>query len=200
MSRENIREQVLDLMTVKEKIEKEIDSLTTILTQNGVGMNEPLVDGDDFPIGSIDIYQVRNARHKIICLQNDHKNLMKQIEQGLQGYYGMPLPSTTQETSMEVNTREQGMVYKIPFAKVTIVSENGPAQYAGIMVNDGIVEFGSVNATNFKNITDIATVVQHSEGARVNIKLKRGDRFITLVLVPKKWTGKGLLGCNIVAL
>nr|CAI5828974.1 unnamed protein product [Callosobruchus analis] len=200
MSRESIREQVLDLMKEKDRIEREIGSLTDILTQNGVGMNDPLVDSDDFPIGSIDIYQVRNARHKIICLQNDHKNLMKQIEQGLHGFYGTP-PSTTssQETPMDVDKKER-TIYKIPFAKVTIVSENAPAQFAGIMVNDEIVEFGSVNATNFKNITDIATVVQHSEGAQVNVKLKRGDRFLTVVLVPKKWSGKGLLGCNVVAL
>ncbi|VEN43395.1 unnamed protein product [Callosobruchus maculatus] len=201
MSRESIREQVLDLMKEKDRIEREISSLTDILTQNGVGMNDPLVDSNDFPIGSIDIYQVRNARHKIICLQNDHKNLMKQIEQGLHGFYGtLPSPaSSSQEEPMDVD-KKQRSIYKIPFAKVTIISENAPAELAGIMENDEIVEFGSVNATNFKNITDIATVVQHSEGAQVNVKLKRGDRYLTVVLVPKKWSGKGLLGCNVVAL
>lgn len=35
--------------------------------QNGVGMNNPLVDQEGFPISNIDVYQVRHARHRIIC-------------------------------------------------------------------------------------------------------------------------------------
>lgn len=34
----------------------------------------------------------------------------------------------------------------------------------GLQVDDEIVEFGSVNANNFQNLQNIATVVQHSEG------------------------------------
>lgn len=30
-------------------------------------MTEPLVDAEDFPRGDIDIYEVRTARHNIIC-------------------------------------------------------------------------------------------------------------------------------------
>lgn len=63
-----------------------------------------------------------------------------------------------------------------------------------------LVEFGSVNATNFKQLTDIATVLQHSEGQRVNVKVQRGERYITMALVPKKWQGRGLLGCNVLPL
>lgn len=35
--------------------------------QNHVGMDEPLVDSEGFPRQDIDVYQVRHARHKIIC-------------------------------------------------------------------------------------------------------------------------------------
>lgn len=35
--------------------------------QNNVGMHEPLVDAEGFPRNDIDLYQVRTARHKIIC-------------------------------------------------------------------------------------------------------------------------------------
>lgn len=62
------------------------------------------------------------------------------------------------------------------------------------------MEFGSVNSTNFRNITDIATIVQHSEGQHLNLKIKRNSRFSTLALLPKRWNGRGLLGCNIVPL
>lgn len=199
-SRQEIREEVIAFIKQKESIESEIKELTGILTKNGVGMCDSLVDSEDFPKNSIDIYQVRNARHRIICLQNDHKNLMKRIENGLQGYYGAcPQPNMSQAVQMDVDHNEANS-YTIPFAKVTIVSEDSPAETAGVHVNDEIVEFGTINFKNFRNISDIATVVQHSENSRIHIKLKRGDRFINLHLVPKKWSGKGLLGCNIVSL
>lgn len=34
----------------------------------------------------------------------------------------------------------------------------------GLRVGDEVVEFGSVNAANFQNLQNIASVVQHSEG------------------------------------
>lgn len=35
--------------------------------QNAVGLFDSLVDEEDFPRNDIDVYQVRNARHQIIC-------------------------------------------------------------------------------------------------------------------------------------
>ncbi|XP_030744952.1 26S proteasome non-ATPase regulatory subunit 9 [Sitophilus oryzae] len=195
-----IRDHVLQLVKQKENIENEIKELTGILTQNGVGMNDPLVDNEGYPINSIDVYQVRHARHRIICLQNDHKALMKQIENGLHGYYTASSSQSGMDTQPLDTSQRNIVIHKDPFAKVTIVSQGSPADYAGILVNDEVIEFGSVNSTNFKTITDIATVVQHSEGNQINIKLKRGERFLTVTLIPKKWSGRGLLGCNIVAL
>jgi len=196
-----IRQEVLKLMQQKDHIEGEIKELTGILTNNGVGMNDPLVDDEGFPINSIDVYQVRHARHRIICLQNDHKALMKQIENGLHGYYGSSAGSAINIQTGDVEMRsEDTVIHKTPFAKITVVSQGSPADYSGIEVNDLVVEFGSVNSTNFRNITDIATLVQHSENQQVNLKLQRGDRYIVTYLRPKKWSGKGLLGCNIVPL
>ncbi|XP_022910737.1 26S proteasome non-ATPase regulatory subunit 9 [Onthophagus taurus] len=198
MSQE-IREDVLKLMQQKDKIESEIQELTSILTKNGVGMSDPLVDTEGFPLNNIDIYQVRHARHQIICLQNDHKAIMKQIEQGLHGYYSSAQNGTP---SREVEQGQHNVAaieqHRTPFAKVTTVSDGSPADIAGLQVDDFVVEFGSINSTNFTNITDIANVVRHSEGHQLRIKLKRGDRFIVTQLLPKLWAGQGLLGCTIV--
>ncbi|XP_066143367.1 26S proteasome non-ATPase regulatory subunit 9 [Euwallacea fornicatus] len=198
----SVRAHVLQLMSQKDKIEGEIQELTSILTQNSVGMHEPLVDPEGFPINSIDIYQVRHARHRIICLQNDHKALMKQIENGLQGYYSVTSSDEAMDTQpLDLGSNKASLItHKTPFAKVTVVTEGSPSDYAGIRAGDEIVEFGSVNCKNFKTITDMVTVVQHSQGSQVGLKLKRGDHFVTVGLVPKKWAGKGLLGCNIVGL
>lgn len=50
-------------------------------------MSGPLVDAEGFPRNDIDIYQVRQARQTIICLQNDHKELMNQIQTLLNQYH-----------------------------------------------------------------------------------------------------------------
>lgn len=72
--------------------------------------------------------------------------------------------------------------------------------FQNLKVGDMIVEFGSVNKTNYKNVMDIANVVQHSEGQKVHVKVKRGNQFLNTTLTPKAWAGRGLLGCSIVSL
>ncbi|XP_059055693.1 26S proteasome non-ATPase regulatory subunit 9 [Achroia grisella] len=71
------------LMREKDKIEQEIAELNAVLNTNNVGMREPLVDDEGFPRNDIDVARVRHARHRIICLQNDHKDKMKEIETAL---------------------------------------------------------------------------------------------------------------------
>lgn len=41
--------------------------LVSSLQQKGIGMNEPLVDCEGYPRADVDLYQVRTARHNIVC-------------------------------------------------------------------------------------------------------------------------------------
>ncbi len=43
-------------------------------------MRGQLVDSEGFPRGDIDVYSVRSARQRVLCLRNDHKHIMKLIE------------------------------------------------------------------------------------------------------------------------
>ncbi|XP_062943017.1 26S proteasome non-ATPase regulatory subunit 9 isoform X2 [Cynocephalus volans] len=71
---------------------------------------------------------------------------------------------------------------------------------SGLQVDDEIVEFGSVNTHNFQSLQNIGGVVQHSEGKPLNVTvIRRGEKY-QLRLVPTRWAGKGLLGCNIIPL
>ncbi|XP_006894709.1 PREDICTED: 26S proteasome non-ATPase regulatory subunit 9 isoform X2 [Elephantulus edwardii] len=71
---------------------------------------------------------------------------------------------------------------------------------SGLQVDDEIVEFGSVNTQNFQSLQNVGDVVQHSEGKPLNVTvIRRGERH-QLRLVPTRWAGKGLLGCNIIPL
>lgn len=36
--------------------------------QNNIGMNEPLIDSDDYPRSDIDVFKVRHARQRVICM------------------------------------------------------------------------------------------------------------------------------------
>lgn len=87
---------------------------------------------------------------------------------------------------------------EVIIVKVNFVSPGSPAETAGIRENDEIIEFGSVNGNNFKNMAQIAEVVRHRQNQQITIKAKRNSRIHDLILVPKIWAGRGLLGCNIV--
>lgn len=74
----------MQLIAKKEQIERSINDCGQILAANkNVGMNESLLDVEGYPRADIDVYAVRQARHQIICLQNDLKSIMREIEQGL---------------------------------------------------------------------------------------------------------------------
>lgn len=63
-------------------------------------------------------------------LQNDHKSIMKQIENGLHGYYSSSNEAHIDSITENHPTSSTTQQYKNPFAKVTIVTEGSPAAYA----------------------------------------------------------------------
>lgn len=66
-------------------------------------------------------------------------------------------------------------------------------------MGDKILRFGSINGSNFKDsLTQIGEVVRNMQNQNVQLKIKRDEQLLDLILVPKTWTGRGLLGCNIV--
>ncbi|XP_058445369.1 26S proteasome non-ATPase regulatory subunit 9 [Malaya genurostris] len=210
------REAVLQLIEQKESIERKINDQGKILQTNHVGMKDPLVDENGYPRNDIDVYQVRQARHQIICLQNDLKAIMKQIEQGLHTVHAETAAqqrenlSSTKLQAMEVDGEGSSVIDGTglistgratsakPIAKVNVVSDGSPAQEAGIALRDEILEFGTVNASNFRDLSQIAVVVRNCENKSVPVKIRRDGNILELVLTPKPWNGRGLLGCNIV--
>ncbi|OWK61244.1 26S proteasome non-ATPase regulatory subunit 9 [Lonchura striata] len=183
---------VQQLVRRKDEVEAQIKACYELLEgQKGVGMHEPLVDAEGFPRSDIDLYQVRTARHNIICLQNDHKALMKQVEEALHKLHAREKEKHAKdeaEALAEAMSQKQSLPQA--FAKVNTVTPGSPASVSGLQVDDEIVEFGSVNANNFQNLQNIATVVQHSEGLQYRsfTKMTVTGRTIKLKLVPVFWT------------
>lgn len=70
-------------------------------------------------------------------------------------------------------------------------------QRTGLRTGDGLVQFGSVSAENWRGMQDVADVVRYSKGVAVVVVVRRGEDDVRLHLTPKEWSGQGLLGCRI---
>ena len=72
-----------------------------------------LVDDQGFPRADIDLYDVRTKRHRYVCLQTDHKNVMKNLEMELKATHRVqieinkiqPEPEPKQMTQEDKNEK-----------------------------------------------------------------------------------------------
>ena len=132
---------------------------------------------------------------------------------------GMPKPSPNQndlnknENSMDIENNSQPIKQSyLPFATISEVTANSPAESSGILINDLIVEFGKTNIYNCDGLNGIANEVKNEFGKEIEVKVLReegkGDiehegkamALVTLCIVPKNWDGPGTLGCRFLKL
>ena len=196
------RASLLQLDHDRSKMEEELKEMLDVLKGQGVGMEEALVDAEGYPRNDIDVYQIRHARNRIICLRNDLKDIMAKIEAGMHG-----LHEKSRTEGNGTNCAENVSVPPPCFAIIDIVTPGSPAQEDGLRVGDRVAEFGNVNADNFGALSDVGKEVQRRKGQTVHVKVVRkkaedsDDVEVKVVrLVPREWSGRGLLGCNIVPL
>jgi len=91
--------------------------------EGGVGLKGPLIDREGYPRSDIDIYAVRTARQKVLCLQNDHKALMKLIESKLHDLHAQ------ERVGDELPSNQTARLAK-PFITVNEVTVGSPAESA----------------------------------------------------------------------
>ncbi|RVE68158.1 hypothetical protein OJAV_G00088980 [Oryzias javanicus] len=187
------------LIKKKDEIEEQIKAYFDVLEDQGVGIEGPLVDAEGYPRADVNLYQIRTARHNISCLQNDHKAIMAEIEEALHKLHASEKAKREQDQAeSSEEPMEQEVTLPPPFARVDTVTEGSPASVAGLRVGDEVIEFGSVNTKNFQNLQNIASVVQHSEGKALRVAVIRSGQKVQMNLTPQRWSGRGLLGCNII--
>jgi 26S proteasome non-ATPase regulatory subunit 9 len=140
----------------------------------------------------------------VICLQNDHKSLMKQIESGLIQIHENSAnnSSNTTEPTTTATPSNTSLSNKEPFLRIDIVSSQSPAETAGLHVGDLVCRIGTIRKDNFRTMQDVASLVNNSENRSITLLVQRADtkEQQTLTLVPKKWSGNGLLGCKLTPL
>lgn len=207
------KNNLLELMKTKDALEAEI-----IMTQ-ATSKPGKLVDADGFPRNDIDVHAERITRNKIATLQNDHKALMAKIEQGLYAVHGearaqgtvtsgLPMPAgpVGGKGPLEIELSGKGKQVALSpldaFYLCDNVAENSPANSAGLRIGDKILQFGSVLKRNtLKENLGKATqeCVGHSENEPIKVVVYRnGEGMLNLTLTPRKWSGRGLLGCRFV--
>lgn len=89
---------------------------------------------------------------------------------------------------------------KIPFAWISDVIANSPAENAGLKMGDALYKFGHVNYTNHDNLNAIVELVKNSVDKPIQVKVLRKNLFggsedKEIEFVPHEWGGRGYLGC-----
>jgi hypothetical protein len=112
-------------------------------------------------------------------------------------------------------TTDQQDGTKKPFARVDAVATESPAQFSGLREEDLIVSFGPLHAENNDHLRAIAGLVLEAAEQKQSIEIHvlRNNTVagngpsdtrnidwerVTLLLNPRPWQGRGLLGCHIV--
>lgn len=142
---------------------------------------------------------------------------MKKIENGIQEIHAESTPMEQEPASVPRTVQFTEKPTTAPIAKVNLVSQGSPAEFCvnfssffwnsiktfifqGIRFGDEIISVGSVSAENFKDLTQIGEVIRHRKDQSIEVVVIRESKIIRLDLVPKIWSGRGLLGCNIVVM
>jgi len=196
------REGALKLMDQKKAIEAEMNGLWDYLNQEGVDMQTPLIDEEGFPRADIDVAAVRHARSRLYRLRTDLRILTEEIVKALEHVMARPpSPEVTESDAMEVESSQP-----VAFALVNGVAPTSPASEAGLKRSDRIFRFDILHAGNHDQLREMAGVLTRNEGKSITIRVLRPSddaqdaevEELSLTLIPKKWSGRGLLGCHVV--
>ena len=92
----------------------------------------------------------------------------------------------------------QGVALPTKNVKIVEVVKNTPAQEVGLMVGDVVT---NVNGKKITDTKEFVNLTRQYLGQKITIDIKRGDRFISLVVTPRKDypKGEGPLGVAISA-
>jgi 26S proteasome non-ATPase regulatory subunit 9 len=92
---------------------------------------------------------------------------------------------------VEETTNREGEV----FAVIAQVVSGSPASEAGLLVNDKLIQFGSLNKSNCpSSLKPIGELVLNSENRTIQLVILRSSQVKYVSVTPKKWNGRGLLG------
>lgn len=193
------RELLRELTSKRDNLETEADAIRSELESHGphgeapMGIKGPLVDPEGYPRADVDVHRARLLRHRLACIQTDHKQIMKQIEELLPQLLKNTSEASTSapSSSHSADSNERSA----PFAKIGNVRSGSPADVAGLRADDEIVSFG--DATSLNDVKEY-TMSHLNESFAVLVVSRREEK--TLHITPQAWSGEGVLGCSFLPL
>lgn len=184
---------IQDVDALKKRVEKELGYNLQKLSEENADMDSPLVI-NGYPRDDIDVLQVRLIRRNVHMLRNDLQKVLERSHELINQHFKELRTKTRQEAHVAPD-----LDYRIPFARITEVVDNGPSHKAGFHVNDELILLGHIHAGNHMKLTNLQNTVIQNEDRKLPVKIIRNDHTIQLTLVPtRKWDGRGLLGCRLV--
>ncbi|CEO95165.1 Nas2 N-terminal domain-containing protein [Plasmodiophora brassicae] len=222
-----LRGELRDLEARKEALELEIESAQSWLTSQGLDPAQlplRLTDAEGFPLPNVDHHAARIHAQSMRTALNDHKRVVARLADVLGEYHDamrnnkapaevpvtqhQPLPTvvSADERPTDIEVTEPGPPEAAPliaFAVIDSVDEGSPAFTAGCRTGDRILQFGSVNLARHQSERDalgaVGELVHRSVERPIAVVIAR-DGFadpITIVVTPRRWDGRGLLGCHL---
>ncbi|KAI8879204.1 hypothetical protein K501DRAFT_287483 [Backusella circina FSU 941] len=197
-----LMESAKELMARKDRIDEELRELDEQLKIAGIGMEDSLVDRSGFPRADIDVAAIRGSRVQILRLRNDHKDVMKEIENVLYEIHKAKRQQTENAEAQSVEeTAPTVSILPVAFAIVNAVAPDSPADLSGLRRNDHILKFGNVHAENHNRLQALNVLISQSENQPVSILVSRNNEPVELTVTPRSgWGGRGTLGCHILPL
>lgn len=206
--------ELLGLMQEKDRLEAQIRCLheeeMQMCRTERFG-EASLVDEEGFPRADIDVFAVRVVRNRAAVAQTDHVNLMKQIEKLLLEFHrqvGQEAPSSRVqgahgaqgEADVAAPEDSQHRLPEEPFCIIRGVLPGSPAHSAGLRDGDQVLLFGSVSVENAPTAEArnqaLPLAVQSSLNNGLAVWVLRESEPVECLLVPRKWDGPGLVGCQ----
>ncbi|KAM0853765.1 hypothetical protein ACQ4PT_050879 [Festuca glaucescens] len=205
----NVKAETMRLMDRRTALEAEMNAIIAALSApGGPGITGGLVDAEGFPRADIDIPAVIAQRRKLGELRNDHRDITNKIEKNLEALHSTKLTRNEQSTPRSSGTSvplhgglsqndpmEEDVVTRLPFAMIDEIAEGSPAAVDGLLLGDEIVKFGSVEAGDRLQERLVSEALSN-EGNQVSLLINRQGSPMNLTITPRKWHGRGLMGCH----
>lgn len=228
MDAPSLRARFRELTAQKAELEARIEAAAARLNApGGPGLTAPLVDREGFPRADVgDLAAARRDRHDLACWTNDHKALMKEVEEVVHSLMAAgssgggqkeedeamgeateaaPAPAAPAAAAPPAQTTTTNLP---PFASVGDVAPCSPAAAAGMQVGDLILRLAGVDAaagaadappssSSPLLLERVAAALAASENRPCACVVLRAGRRVALELTPRRWAGRGLLGCHL---
>ncbi|KAF7065690.1 hypothetical protein CFC21_071768 [Triticum aestivum] len=205
----NVKAETMRLMDRRSALEAEMDAIIAALSApGGAGITGSLVDAEGFPRADIDIPAVLAQRRKLGELRNDHKDVTNKIEKNLEVLHSTKLTRNEQSIPRssgisaplhgglsQNDPMEEDLVTRLPFAMIDDIADGSPAALDGLLLGDEIVKFGSVEAGGRLQERLVSEALS-SEDNQVSLLIIRQGSPMNLTITPRKWHGRGLMGCH----